>query len=321
MKASVIIPTKNAGAILHKVLPRVLSQQTDWPFEVIVIDSGSSDGTVDYVRSLPDVTLIQISPSEFGHGRTRNLAISRASGEFCALLTHDALPENDRWLANLVAPLEEDPEIAGVFGRHIAYAEHGAYMTRDLERHFQGFNDLPRVVSRAMDPERYESDRGWRQILHFYSDNNSCLRRSVWETIPYPDVEFAEDQIWADSIISAGLKKAYASAAAVYHSHDYDAFDQFRRAFDESLSFLVLFGYRLGFRSFRKAIAACYRMAKRDWIWGRQNGVPVRERLHRMAQDVALVAGHSLGSVGNRMPKWLRERLSRDKRLFRQLSR
>ena len=117
------------------------------------------------------------------------------------------------------------------------------------------------------------------------------------------------------------LQTLLAKDAAVYHSHDYDAFDQFRRAFDESLSFLVLFGYKLGFRSLRKAIAACSRMAKRDWIWGRQNGVPVRERLHRMAQDVALVAGHSLGSVGNSMPKWLRERLSRDKRLFRQLSR
>lgn len=321
MKASVIIPTKNAGDILRRVLPSVLSQKTDWPFEVIVIDSGSTDGTVDYVRSLPDIVLMQISPAEFGHGRTRNLAISRAQGEFCALLTHDALPQDDRWLANLVAPFAEDAGIAGVFGRHIAYPEHGAYVTRDLDQHFQGFDVLPRVVSRAMDPERYESDRGWRQALHFYSDNNSCLRRSVWEAIPYPDVEFAEDQIWADTIIKAGFKKAYARDAAVYHSHDYDALDQFRRAFDESLSFLVLFGYKLGFRSFRKAVAACYRMGRRDWHWGRRNGVPVRERLHRIARDVALVAGHSLGSVGNRMPKWLRERLSRDRRLFRQLSR
>ena len=55
----------------------------------------------------------------------------------------------------------------------------------------------------------------------FYSDNNSCLRKSVWETLPLPDVVYGEDQLWAREILRNGYKKAYASTAVVRHSHEY----------------------------------------------------------------------------------------------------
>ena len=74
MKASVVIPTKNPGQIFRDVLDRVLEQECPWDFEVLVIDSGSNDGTQDYARSKPGVRLHEITPEEFGHGRTRNLA-------------------------------------------------------------------------------------------------------------------------------------------------------------------------------------------------------------------------------------------------------
>lgn len=76
LKCSVVIPVKNAVRILPEVIDRVLSQKTEWPFEVIVIDSGSQDGTAEYLRNLDTVRLIEISPSDFGHGRTRNLGVS-----------------------------------------------------------------------------------------------------------------------------------------------------------------------------------------------------------------------------------------------------
>src|SRR5690242_9063488 len=101
MKATVIIPTKNGGDLFRSVLQRVLEQQTPWPFEVLVVDSGSSDGTVEFVRTQPTVRLHTIEPQQFGHGRTRNLAISLARGEFAALITQDALPAHDQWLFEL----------------------------------------------------------------------------------------------------------------------------------------------------------------------------------------------------------------------------
>lgn len=315
MKASIIVPTKNPGSMFIEVLQAIRNQRADWPFEIIVVDSGSTDGTVDEIKRHPEVTLIEIPPNEFGHGRTRNLAISKARGEFCALLTHDARPVDEYWLSHLVAAVEQDSRIAGAFGPHRAYQQHSAFTKRDLENHFSTFERLPFVLSRDTDAERYKSDQGWRQILHFYSDNNSCLRRSVWERIPYPDVEFAEDQIWASQVIEAGWKKAYAPNAAVFHSHEYGPFEQLQRAFDESLAFRTLFGYRLGGRFMRAARSAAA-LSLADWRWGRAHGVRLAQVARRMCNDVALVAGHSLGARSEWLPKAVKARLSRDKKLF-----
>jgi rhamnosyltransferase len=315
MKASVIIPTKNPGPIFRKVLASVLGQVTSWPFEVIVVDSGSTDGTVQFIREHEQVRLIEIAPEDFGHGRTRNLAIKNAGGAFCALLTHDALPVDENWLANLVSAVEQDERIAGAFGPHQAYPQHGVFTKRDLERHFQGFDRLPPILSRETDLERYQNDQGWRQVLHFYSDNNSCLRRSVWEEIPYPDVDFAEDQIWAQKVIEAGWKKAYARHALVFHSHEYFPAERLQRAFDEALAFRQLFGYRLGGGLIR-TLGSAAALSFQDWHWGRAQNVPSREIVRRIFDDFALVAGHSLGARGEWLPQGMRTWLSRDKKLF-----
>lgn len=317
MKASVIIPTKNAGPLFQRVLDRVLEQETPWPFEVIVIDSGSTDGTTDIVRSRDQVRLIEIAPADFGHGRTRNQAIAASRGEFCVLITHDALPRDRQWLHTLVSAVEQDDRIAGAFGRHDAYPEASPFTHRDLANHFAGFTRLPAVMDLQTDRARYDREAGWRQILHFFSDNNACLRRSVWQQIPYPDVDFAEDQIWAKTVVEAGWRKAYAHDAAVYHSHSYGIFERLQRAYDESLSFRLLFGYRLGSATPWRAIRTMYSLSRQDWRWGRSNAVPVGDILHRMAENISLVIGHSLGRHGETLPLRLRLWLSRDKRLAR----
>ena len=318
MKASVVIPTKNPGQIFRDVLDRVLEQDCPWPFEILVIDSGSSDGTLEYARSKPGVRVHEITPQEFGHGRTRNLAASLSTGDFIAFITHDALPVDTGWLLKLVEAVEQDDNIAGAFGRHIAYPDATPFIKRDLEVHFAGFSALPAVVSRKMDPERYETDQGWRQVLHFYSDNNSCLRRSVWEKMPYPDVEFAEDQIWAHRVVEAGYAKAYAADAVVYHSHDYGVFEQFQRAFDESNAFRVLFGYRLNARPTRAILSIAY-LTKRDLAFAWRNRVSPFTTLKRLFFNVATVTGQMTGAHAARLPGSVRLSLSRDKRLQRSL--
>lgn len=244
MKASVIIPTKNPGSIFKEVLPAVINQKTPWEYEVLVVDSGSDDGTVEYAERYENVRVHKIKPSEFGHGRTRNLGIGLTTGEYVVLITHDALPANDTWLLNMVAAVEQSPSIAGAFGRHKAYASDGPYVARDLEAHFDGFKASPHVV-RLDDRVRYSNETGYRQFLHFFSDNNACLRRSVWEKIPYPDVDFAEDQIWAKTVIEHGYSKAYADNALVYHSHQFGFWETCQRSFDEAMALNRLFEYKL----------------------------------------------------------------------------
>ena len=245
-KASVVIPTYNAGPQFERVLDAVLDQHTPWPYEVLVIDSGSTDCTLELVKNRPQVRLHEIDKREFNHGDTRNLGAEITSGEFIAFLTHDALPANRAWLFNLVQAVDVEPRAAGAYGRHFAYPEATPYTKRDLDAHFANMLNYPLLVSKNTNKTRYEAgEEGWRQFLHFYSDNNSCFRRSMWEKIPYRRVVFGEDQLWANDIIEAGYHKLYAAQATVYHSHDYDEAETEERAAIEASFFKHFFGYEL----------------------------------------------------------------------------
>ncbi len=318
VKASVIIPTKNPGEIFRRVLPAVLSQETGFSFDVLVIDSGSKDGTVEFVRGVEDqrLRLMEISPSEFGHGKTRNLAVSQTTGEYAVLITHDALPYNLHWLAAMVALADSDPRIAGVFGRHCAYPEASPYTKRDLDGHFGNFAGQPVVW--LDDKARYDRDEPYRQRLHFFSDNNALVRRSVWEQIPYPDVDFAEDQIWAQQIIEAGWKKGYAHDGLVYHSHDFALFEKLQRSFDESHALYRLFGYVLS-PSAKHMLRTWLGSTHNDLVYARvagfrrsHFGTVAKMPLHNLMRAI----GHYLGSRAQRLPECVRNWLSRDRRMM-----
>lgn len=243
MRACVVIPTKDGGALFEKVLKETLSQVTGFPFEVLVVDSGSCDQTIAVVKN-SRARLLSVKPEDFQHGATRNFAVSQTNAEFIAFLTHDARPANKFWLRNLVLKMEICSDIAGAFGRHRAYPECDPFTADELERLFDHFRSLA-PVQKNEDPARYATDAGYRQLLHFFSNNNSCLRRKVWEDIPFPEVNFAEDQAWAQKIIEAGYSKVYADDAVVYHSHSFNTLETFKRAFDESKAMKELFDYRL----------------------------------------------------------------------------
>ncbi|WP_427184295.1 glycosyltransferase family 2 protein [Bordetella bronchialis] len=317
-RASVIIPTKNPGSLFRHVLDSVCAQSTSFEFDVLVVDSGSTDGTVDFVRSYPDprVRLHEIPPEEFGHGKTRNLAVSMCRAPYAVLITHDALPVHNGWLGAMVGVADSDDAIAGVFGRHLAYPNASPFTKRDLEMHFASF--LARPVVWLDDETRYRADPGYRQMLHFFSDNNALIRRSVWERIPYPDVDFAEDQIWAQRVIEAGYKKAYSHDGAVYHSHDYAIVERLQRSFDESYALRRLFGY---------VLAPTLRHVARSWAGRTVNDLRYakRERLLRGEwravlrapfDNLMLPLGHYLGARGDALPAVVRRRLSRDRRMM-----
>lgn len=244
MKASVVIPTKNGGMLFARVLDALLRQKAPWDYEILVVDSGSTDDTVRYCEER-NIKVESIPPFEFGHGKTRNFGISKTKGEFIALITQDALPASNEWLFNLVSAVEQAPDVAGAFGRHLPYPDADPCLVRDLKLHFDGFLGWPAVLRKSDNEPRYAAEIGYRQVMHFFSDNNACLRRTVWEKHPYPDVNFAEDQIWAKTVIEAGYGKAYADNAVVYHSHHYSIVEAGRRAFDESVALNRLFGYQL----------------------------------------------------------------------------
>ncbi|MBO9677043.1 MAG: glycosyltransferase family 2 protein [Acidovorax sp.] len=318
LRASVLIPVKNGGALLGEVLDAVLAQQTPWPFEVIVVDSGSSDGSVECARQR-GVRVETIPAAEFGHGRTRNLLGSLSSGEFLVFITQDAKPADVHWLHHLVRGCDAQPDVAGAFGPHRAHPQARHITHRELEVHFAGFGTDLSIV-RMEDRERFAADPGYRQWLHFFSNNNSCIRRSVWQQVPLPDVAFAEDQTWALRAVEAGYAKAFVPDAVVYHSHDFGVWETLQRNFDEARSFQRYFGYRLQ-ESFPQALKAGVYLARRDWGWLRTAGLRgwrlFKNGVYMALVECARAIGQYLGTRHDRLPGWLLRSVSRDEQLQR----
>lgn len=253
-KASVIIPTFNGGDLLLEVCKKLLVQDYKDSWEIIIIDSESSDDSINQIQELFNNSkipfkLITINKIDFQHGKTRNQAIKQSSGENILLLTQDSVPVRDDWLSTMVKAFE-DKSIAGVFGRHIAHENHPKLIQRDLDLHFESMNELP--IRKINDWNEYENNISLRQTLHFFSNNNSGLRRTVWEEIPFPNVDFGEDQTWAKKVIEAGFCLAYQNDSVVHHSHNFSVKEWHKRCKIEINYFKRNFNYDLHI-SHRKA--------------------------------------------------------------------
>ena len=277
MDVSIVIPTKNAGSAFEQVLKAVFAQKTGYKYEVICVDSGSKDGTLEVIGRFP-CRLFQIPPEEFGHGKTRNYGAAQGTGEFIVFITQDALPATDTWLQNLIDAMKLDGQIAGGFGIHYPYPGCNLLDVRDLASHFKGFGET-NTVYWLEDRERYEKDEGYRHFLAFFSDNNACLRRSVWEQYPYPDVNFAEDQIWAKKMIELGYKKVYCPYAPVYHSHNYRATTYFARYYDEYKALYEVHQFEIA-DHWRRLPGMLYRQVRGDAVYLKHLKIPKREKIY-----------------------------------------
>jgi rhamnosyltransferase len=298
---SVIIPTRNGGARFRSVLTSVLEQAFDGMLEVVAVDSGSTDGTAEFVKTTAAadrrVTFHAIDAAAFGHGRTRNLAIARGAGAMIAVLTQDAQPVDRGWLTALLAPLRADAAVAGAVGRQVAWPDACLTSRRELFDHFERLRTSAPPVMRIDDPGRYASDETYRQVLHFFSDNNAALRRAVWERFPYPDVRFGEDQLWAEAILRAGYAKAYVHEAVVYHSHDFSLRAMYRRHREEAAFYRSAFGYRMvpGARYVLPAIRAHVEADYRHWVHHARDLYSRRRFLWSIPLNVARVLGQYAG--------------------------
>ena len=163
------------------------------------------------------------------------------------------------------------------------------------------------------DRAEYDSNEGLRQLYHFYSDNASAMPRRIWLEHPYPDVQFAEDQIWAKEIVEAGYRKAFAFDSVVQHSHSFGPYETLQRSFDESRAFRKLFGYRLN-RSVGNILKSSLYLAKRDMGLAFKNGwwksYPAKT-ISRLFESFARPLGHYLGHA-IQLPAALTRKLSRD---------
>lgn len=292
---SVLLLTKNAGPRFDEVLDSLFACREIGRSEVIVVDSGSSDGTVERVESRPGVQLHRLSSEEFGHGRTRNLAASMSRGEFLVFLVQDATPLDSEFLGELVEPLRQDPGLAATYGRQIARSE-----ASPVEAEF-----LRHTYPETPSERRLEGGSDASIGAVFFSNVCSTIRRDVWERFRFDeDLIMSEDQKWAREVLGAGYRIAYRPSAAVLHSHHYGLERVFRRNFDSGYSLVGVTEDRwhsmLGYELDLLASAA-----RGLWRRGRGRWIP---RL--LAHELVRSLGFLMGRIGRWLPRPLRRRLS-----------
>ena len=281
---SVVIPVKDAGPLFERVLDAVRAQGE---VELLVIDSGSRDGSRDLARSA-GAELIEIPAAEFGHGRTRNLGAERSSGELVAFLTQDAVP-SEGWLDALREAFDLDPRVGAAFGPHLPFEDTSPMIARELTEFFGGF---------APDGRPALHRRG---DLTFLSNVNAAYARECWAEIRFPDVAYAEDQAFGQAMLEAGWVKAYHPGAAVLHAHDYGPVEFMKRYFDEYRGLRQASGHVEPLRPLDAA-----REVARDARWMRERGVPATSRARWLGRSAVHHSGRrvasALGSRAERLP-------------------
>jgi rhamnosyltransferase len=295
---SVVIPVKDGGDDLRRCLDALEGQRVDEERELVVADSGSTDGSRELAAS-HGARIVDVSASEFLHGATRNLAVEQARGEILAFTTQDAYPADESWLARLAAALREDDSVAGVYGRQLAHED-----ASPPERFFLDFlyGAEPRVQHVA-GPE----ELSMRTTL--FSNVNSAIRRDVWEKFPFAsDLFFAEDQDWARRVLLAGYTLRYEPSAAVYHSHRYTVTAALKRFFDTGAS--ADRGFLAGGAASSGVLRReALRYAREEVAWlsqtGRRRWIP-----YAAVYELAKFLGVQLGARHRRLPLWAKRRLS-----------
>ncbi len=297
VKTSILVLTKNEAMNIEACLNAVYSQKDAEPFEVIVIDSGSTDDTVKIAQRFP-VRIERIPAESFHHSRTRNLAASQAQGEILVFLVADAFPTSDLWLRTLLSNFE-DPGVGAVYGRQLP--KPGSSLERqDALEAVYGERKL------IKDPA-HRNGMGYR-FFHF-SDVNAAIRQRVWEAARFPeDLKVFEDLGIAKRILDRGWKIVYEPKAAVFHSHSHTALGLFKRYFD--------IGYTLKLLEIWDAPGTKKTMARDVWklLKGKMrragNINMSRSAGQGIGQDIAKSAGLFLGLNQELLPLAVKRRLS-----------
>ena len=208
---SMVIPTLNPGSAFKAIIDSILSQ-TMVPDEIIIVDSSSDDGSIDFVKEIDRVKLITVKHADFDHGKTRDQAVRKATGDFVILMTQDALLYDKYSIEHLVDAITRDDRIGVVGGRQIAYPD--AKKAEKLIREFN-YPDKSSVWDKS-------SIRELGIKAFMISDVFAIYRKSAYLEcggFDYP-ILTNEDMLMAQKFLDHGYEVGYEASACVYHSHD-----------------------------------------------------------------------------------------------------
>jgi rhamnosyltransferase len=211
---SIILRSFNEAWALRDTLPAIRAQAyRDW--ELIVFDSGSTDGSVDLICKAQPKEFIQLAPSEYVPGRVLNQGMRLARSNYCIFLNADATPQGSDWLEPLVQALA-NPNTAAAFGRQVPRPDCQAVYACDYERCFGSHRESAR----------------WE---HFFSMVSSGVRKDIWSSRGFLEtLQYAEDDEYTRWCKSQGYGVVYCPESVVMHSHNYSPADAYKRSFGDA---------------------------------------------------------------------------------------
>jgi rhamnosyltransferase len=261
LRFTVIVLTKDGGLLFTHLARHLAWQRERYGIDVLIVDSGSTDGTARCARS-HGFTVHTIDPREYGHGRTRNLAARMAAGDVVCFLTQDVLPCTPDWPAVFAEHFATDPKLAGVYGRQVPRSAATA------EMHFVSANY-------PAEPRRYDPIPGGHlpalgRVL--FSDAFGAVRRSVVLDVPYvDDIPVSEDQVWGNAVTRAGWAIRYEPRAEALHGHRYTLRGLYRRTYliaqaGEPFGLLARSTFWAGLAHLAREVAYFFRGGHAHWI-------------------------------------------------------
>lgn len=197
---SVVIRVLNEAKHLGALLEGIKTQRVDLPVEVVVVDSGSTDETLE-IAHRHKCRVVKISKDDFSFGKSLNLGCEAAAGDFLVFVSGHCVPYDDAWLKNLVAPLRTK-KASYSYGRQIGdnttkFSEHQL-----LAKYF------------PEDPTRSQSG-------FFCNNANAALIKTAWLDNKFDeDLTGLEDMELAKRLMHDSHDVVYTADATVYHIHE-----------------------------------------------------------------------------------------------------
>jgi glycosyltransferase involved in cell wall biosynthesis len=204
---TIVIRTLNEGLALRRCLESLSGQATPRRIEVVVVDSGSTDTTLE-VAHAAGASVVPLAGEAFNYGRALNLGISAASAPLVVAFTAHAAAADERWLERLLEPVDRDTRVAGTFSRELPWpTAHPVEAARLAVR----FPAVSRRWELRLDPGAVRTVQ--------YSNVAAAARTSLLRACPFPELAYGEDRVWAAAVVGEGMAIEYVAEARVYHSH------------------------------------------------------------------------------------------------------
>lgn len=200
MRYSIIIRSYNEEKHIGRLLKGIAMQTVCNDIEVILVDSGSKDQTVNIAKA-GGAKIVHIAPEEFSFGRALNFGCQAATGDILVFASAHVYPVFNDWIERLAAPFQVE-KMAVVYGRQIG-------------------NEVTKFSEEQLFKKWFPAWSNYDQSHPFCNNANCAVRRSLWEEQPYDEtLTGLEDLDWAGKIMEKGYKIAYEAEAAIVHVHE-----------------------------------------------------------------------------------------------------